>query len=103
MLFISALLFLLGASPAYAVSVTASDLPVCAVECYCATGEEVNIPMTDYEGQCRSAPFQISLRECAEEACSGEEYAFVIIISWHQLNVDRIPRKTILCGIRSRH
>jgi len=83
MLFISALLLIWGAFPIYAVSITASDLPVCAVECYCAAGEKVNIPVTDYEGQCRSAPFQISLRECAENACSQDEYTFVTIRFWN--------------------
>lgn len=77
MLFVTALSFLWGVSSVYAVSITASDLPECAVECYCTTGEKVKIPVTDYEGQCRSAPFQISLRECAEKTCSEEEYTFV--------------------------
>jgi hypothetical protein len=81
MLFITALSFLWGVSSVYAVSITASDLPECAVECYCTTGEKVKIPVTDYEGQCRSAPFQISLRECAEKACGEEEYAFVKHVS----------------------
>src|SRR5271154_4122676 len=77
MLFVTALSVLWEVSSIYAVSITASDLPECAVECYCATGEKVKIPVTDYEGQCRSVPFQISLRECAEKACNEEEYAFV--------------------------
>jgi hypothetical protein len=72
------LAFLASSVPAIlAVSITASDLPECAVECYCYAGEEVKIPITDYEGQCRSAPFQIALRGCAEKGCSEEEYAFV--------------------------
>jgi CFEM domain len=78
MIFIGGLLLAFAISPISAVSITASDLPECAVECYCDTGRKVNIPITDYEGQCRSAPFQIALRECAEKACNEEEYAFVI-------------------------
>jgi len=80
MLFVPVFSLLWAASSVDAVSITASDLPECAVECYCATGEKVQIPVTDYEGQCRSAPFQISLRECAEKACNEEEYAFVNLL-----------------------
>ena len=74
MIFIVEILLLFGVSSISAVSITASDLPQCAVECYCATAEKLNIAVTDCEGQCRSAPFQISLRECAEKACSKAEY-----------------------------
>ena len=77
MLLLTGLCLAFGASGISAVSITASDLPECAVECYCLTGEKVNIPVTNYEGQCRSAPFQIALRECAVKACNEEEYSFV--------------------------
>jgi hypothetical protein len=77
MLLVTGLVFAFGVSAISAVTITASDLPECAVECYCYTGAKVNIPVTDYEGQCRSAPFQIALRECAVEKCDAEEYAFV--------------------------
>lgn len=76
MLFPSLLLLfdLFGISEA---SVTASDLPDCAVECYCLAATQIGVPIVDYETQCRSAPFQITFRECAEKECNQEEYAFV--------------------------
>jgi CFEM domain len=77
MLFISGLFLTLGVTAISTITFTASDLPECAVECYCYTGEKVKIPVTDYEGQCRSAPFQIALRECAEKVCNEEEFSFV--------------------------
>lgn len=66
-----------GVSRILAVSITASDLPECAIECYVNTGAKIEIPITDYEGQCRSGEFQVQLRQCAEIGCSQEEYAFV--------------------------
>ena len=46
--FSSAGLFLaFGVTAISAVSITASDLPECAVECYCLTGAKVSIPVTD--------------------------------------------------------
>jgi CFEM domain len=77
MLLHAGLVFAFGVSAISAVTITASDLPECAVECYCYTGEKVKIAVTDYEKQCRSAPFQLALRECAEKKCNEEEYAFV--------------------------
>lgn len=67
----------LGVSRIQAVSITASDLPECAVECYVNAGAKVAIPITDYEGQCRSGEFQVTLRQCAENTCNKEEYEFV--------------------------
>lgn len=77
MLFVTCLFLAFGATVISAVSITASDLPECAVECYCYTGEKVKIPVTEYEQQCRSAPFQLALRECAKKACNEEEFGFV--------------------------
>jgi hypothetical protein len=77
MLLHTGLVIAFGVSAISAVTITASDLPECAVECYCYTGEKVKIAVTDYEKQCRSAPFQLALRECAEKNCDEEEYAFV--------------------------
>ena len=77
MFFFAGLVFAFSATAISAVSITASDLPPCAIECYCYTGEKVKIPMTAYEAQCRSAPFQILLRECAKTACNGDEFEFV--------------------------
>ena len=77
MLFIAGLILTFGVGVISAVSITASDLPECAIECYCLTGAKVSIPVTDYEQQCRSAPFQIHFRECAKKACSEEEFRFV--------------------------
>src|SRR5438874_2311839 len=78
-----------------AVSITASDLPECAIECYVNSGSEIQIPITDYEGQCRSGEFQVLLRKCAENTCTPEEFAFVPF-SWN--NTDRrrnfTPRNT---------
>jgi hypothetical protein len=59
------------------VSITASDLPECAVECYCEASGSLTIPITDYEAQCRSAPFQKALRDCGKKTCNDEEFAFV--------------------------
>jgi len=39
-------------------------------------GAKVNLKMMDYEGKCRSAPFQLALRECAKVECSADEYEF---------------------------
>ena len=77
MLFITGFFAIFCVTAISAVSITASDLPKCAVECYCCAGEKVKIPVTAYEQQCRSAPFQIALRECAETACNEEEFGFV--------------------------
>jgi hypothetical protein len=68
------------ASTISAISVTASDMPECALECYVDAGSKVAIPTMEYERQCRSAPFQIALRECAKDLCSEEEYEFVLTL-----------------------
>jgi hypothetical protein len=65
--------WILGAS----ADMTASDLPQCAIECYCEAGEKVKIPITAYKEQCLSAPFQLAIRECGIQACSKEEFEFV--------------------------
>lgn len=57
--------------------ITASDLPQCAIECYCEAGEKVKIPITAYKEQCLSAPFQLAIRECGIKACSKEDFEFV--------------------------
>ena len=77
MLFITGLFLTFGGGIISAVAITASDLPECAVECFCLTGAEVSIPVTNYEQQYRSPPFQIHLRECAKKACSEEEFGFI--------------------------
>lgn len=81
MLLLTGLVFAFGVSAISAVTLTAPDLPECAVECYCHTGEKVKIAATDYEKQCHSVPFQIALRECAETKCTEEEYIFVCLPS----------------------
>lgn len=70
-----ALITLYVAAPAF--SLTPSDLPECAVECYVKGVREVGIDLGDYEGQCRSAPFQIAMRSCAALSCEYDEYQFV--------------------------
>ena len=57
--------------------ITASDLPHCAIDCYCDASEKVKIPITAYKEQCLSAPFQLAIRECAKITCTEEEYEFV--------------------------
>jgi hypothetical protein len=52
-------------------------MPECALDCYLEAGAKVNLKMMDYEGKCRSAPFQLALRECAKAECSADEYEFV--------------------------
>jgi hypothetical protein len=84
MFLIAGICLALGVSMTLAVSITASDLPECAVECYVNTGAKVEIPITDYEGQCRSGQFQVELRQCAEKTCSEEDYGFVTIIIWNE-------------------
>ena len=71
------IVFAFAISAIQVVSITASDLPECAVDCYCVTAERETIPITDYERQCRSAPFQVALRQCAQRECTPDEYAFV--------------------------
>ena len=58
-------------------AITPSDLPGCAVECYVKGVSDVGIALDDYEGQCRSAPFQLSMRACAASNCEYEEFIFV--------------------------
>ena len=77
MLLAAGLFLAFGVTAIFGLSITASDLPECTVECYCLTGAKVSIPVTAYEQQCRSAPFQINLRDCAEKACTAEEFGFV--------------------------
>jgi len=62
---------------AVSAEITASDLPQCAIDCYCDAGEKVKIAITAYKEQCLSAPFQLAFRECARKTCTGEEYEFV--------------------------
>jgi CFEM domain len=61
----------------YASAATASDLPVCAVECYFKAMLEANVGLDDFEGQCRSGPFQRLMKSCAFHECEPEEYEFV--------------------------
>ena len=77
MLLAAGIFLTFGVPSISALLITASDLPECAVECYCLAGAKTSIPVTDYERQCRSAPFQIHLRECAAKACTEEEFDFV--------------------------
>ena len=58
-------------------AITASDLPECAVECYFQEIEKSGVALTDYEGQCRSAKFQLGMRACVSQKCSYEEFIFV--------------------------
>jgi len=64
-------------STALSAEITASDLPQCAIDCYCDASEKVNISITAYKEQCLSAPFQLAIRECARKTCTEEEYEFV--------------------------
>ena len=58
-------------------AITASDLPECAVECYFQEIENAGVGLTDYEGQCRSAKFQLGMRSCVSQKCSYDEFVFV--------------------------
>jgi hypothetical protein len=71
------LLLLASGLAGVSAEITASDLPQCAIECYCEAGERVKIPITAYKEQCLSAPFQLAIRECGIKACSKEEFEFV--------------------------
>jgi CFEM domain len=62
---------------AVSAEITASDLPQCAIECYCEAGEKIKIPITAYKQQCESAPFQLAIRECGTKTCSKDELEFV--------------------------
>ena len=64
MLFITGIFVVIGVVAVTGISITVNDLPECAVECFWITGEKVNIPVTEYEQQSRSVPFQIALRGC---------------------------------------
>ena len=77
MYFPTAILLATGISSIAAIALTASDMPECALDCYLEAGAKVNLKMMDYEGKCRSAPFQLALRECAKAECSADEYEFV--------------------------
>jgi hypothetical protein len=70
-----AVILLSGVSKVRAV--TASDLPDCAIECYLDSNQKVGLQLEDYEGRCRSAPFQLAMTVCAAKACDYEEYTFV--------------------------
>ena len=63
-------------------AVTASDLPDCAVECYVNANQKVGLQLEDYEGRCRSAPFQLAMRSCAAKECDYDEYTFVFLVRW---------------------
>src|SRR5271170_196874 len=58
-------------------AITASDLPECGVECYFQEIENAGVALTDYEGQCRSAKFQLGMRACVSQQCSYDEFVFV--------------------------
>jgi len=58
-------------------AITASDLPECAVECYFQEIQNAGVELTDYEGQCRSAKFQLGMRTCVSQKCSYDEFIFV--------------------------
>jgi hypothetical protein len=58
-------------------AITASDLPECGVECYFQEIENAGVALTDYEGQCRSAKFQLGMRACVSQKCSYDEFVFV--------------------------
>ena len=77
MLLAARLFLVFGVTSSSAVLLTASDLRKCSVECFCLMGEKVSIPVTDYERQCRSVPFQIHLRKRSKNACTEEEFDFV--------------------------
>ena len=78
MLFSTSAVALVGSYLAGSVSgITASDLPDCAVNCYFLAMEETDILPYDFEGQCRSPPFQISMSSCAGLKCVRDEFNFV--------------------------
>lgn len=64
-----------------ASAITPSDLPECAIECYVKGVSDVGMALDDYEGQCRSTPFQLSMRACAEVNCEHDEFLFVCEVS----------------------
>jgi hypothetical protein len=72
----AAIAILVGVSSVSAI--TASDLPECAVDCYLQEIENAGVALTDYEGQCRSAKFQLGMRACVSQKCSYDEFIFVI-------------------------
>ena len=74
-----AIAIICGASSASAI--TPSDLPECAIECYVKGVSDVGFALDDYEGQCRSAPFQLSMRTCAASNCEYDEFVFVCEVS----------------------
>ena len=74
-----AIVIVCGASSASAM--TPSDLPECAIECYVKGVSDVGIALDDYEGQCRSATFQLSMRACAATNCEYDEFVFVYDVS----------------------
>jgi hypothetical protein len=59
------------------LAVTPSDLPECAIECYVDGIAKSGLTLDDYEGQCRSAKFQLGMRGCAALQCEYDEYIFV--------------------------
>jgi hypothetical protein len=73
-------------------AVTASDLPDCAVECYLNANQKVGLQLEDYEGRCRSAPFQFAMRLCAAKECDHEEYIFVFLLPTYDAN-SRLRKK----------
>jgi hypothetical protein len=77
MILFGGVLLLVAGMAGVSAEITASDLPQCAIECYCEAGEKVKIPITAYKEQCLSAPFQLAIRECGLKACSKEEFEFV--------------------------
>lgn len=76
-MFFPALLVAAFSGVSRVAAVTASDLPDCAVECYVNANQKVGLQLEDYEGRCRSAPFQLAMRFCAAKECDYDEYTFV--------------------------
>lgn len=62
-------------------AITPSDLPECAIECFVKGVSDLGIALDDYEGQCHSAPFQLSMRGCAAMNCEYDEFLFVCEVS----------------------
>ena len=49
------------------------NIPECGFECCCWAGETTKISIIDREMTCRSAPFQLAMRECVQTNCSPED------------------------------
>lgn len=64
-----------------ASAIAPSDFPECAIDCYIKGVLDEGIALDNYEGQCRSAPFQLSMSACAATNCEYDEFLFVCEIS----------------------